>query len=83
MKRITVKLEATVADAVQRLAYDQSISVSAIVPASLQDLLGSAASAQTQARRPLLEICDRAATRQSSGPRAWSRDTLHERDVLP
>ena len=76
MKNVTLALkEATLREA-RRIAAERSTSLNAMIREFLEELTRRESRA-AQARRRIAELCRQ--SRAEAGPRAWTRDELHER----
>jgi hypothetical protein len=76
MKNVTIALDESLLREARRIAADRSTTLNAMIREFLEELARRESRA-LKARRRIVELCRE--TRAVVGPRAWSRDELHER----
>ena len=76
MKNVTIALDEALLREARRIAADRSTTLNAMIRGYLEEL-AERESGVVKARRRIVELCRE--TRAEVGPRAWTRDDLHER----
>jgi metal-responsive CopG/Arc/MetJ family transcriptional regulator len=76
MKNVTIALDDGLLREARRVAADRSTTLNAMIREYLQELTERESKA-AGARRRIVELCR--ASNAEVGPRAWTRDELHER----
>jgi metal-responsive CopG/Arc/MetJ family transcriptional regulator len=76
MKNVTIALEESLLREARRIAADRSTTLNAMIREFLEELARRESRAD-KARRRIIELCHD--SQAEVGPRAWSRDELHDR----
>ena len=76
MKNVTIALDESLLREARRIAADRATTLNAMIREFLEELAQSE-SQVAKARRRIVELCRE--TRAEVGPKAWTRDELHER----
>lgn len=76
MKNLTLRIEERTLAKARRIAAERSTSVNALIREYLDELI-ALESRQDQARRELVELCQRSSAR--IGDVTWSRESLYDR----
>ena len=76
MKNVTLSMDESLLREARRIAADRSTTLNAMIREFLEELAQRESKA-ARARERIVDLCRNA--RAEVGPRAWTRDDLHER----